>query len=69
MAVVGQVQPGSPAANAGLEPRDAITQIDGQLVQADSALPEAIDAQKPGDPITLRLLGGGRAAEPRGHPR
>ena len=58
--VVGQVDPGSPAAAAGLQPRDVITQIDGQALKGDSALAEAVNAHKPGDSITLTVLRGGQ---------
>jgi S1-C subfamily serine protease len=58
--VVGQVQPGSPAASAGLQPRDVITAIDGQALKGDSALAEAVNAHKPGDSVTLSVLRGGQ---------
>jgi serine protease Do len=56
--VVGQVQPGSPAAAAGVQPRDVITQIDGRALQSDSSLAESVNAHKPGDTITLTILRG-----------
>jgi serine protease Do len=56
--VVGQVQPGSPAAAGGVQPRDVITQIDGQALQGDSSLAESVNAHKPGDTITLTILCG-----------
>ena len=55
-AVIGQVVPGSPAATAGLQPEDIITAIDGQSLQGESALAEAINGHKPGDTITLAVL-------------
>jgi serine protease Do len=55
-AVIGQVVPGSPAATAGLQPEDIITAIDGQSLQGESALAEAINRHKPGDTITLTVL-------------
>jgi serine protease Do len=55
-AVVGQVVPGSPAATAGLQPEDIITTVDGQPLQGESALAEAINKHKPGDTITLTVL-------------
>ena len=55
-AVIGQVVPGSPAATAGLQPEDIITTIDGQPLQGESALAEAINAHKPGDSVTLAVL-------------
>ena len=48
--------PGSPAAAAGLQPRDIITSIDGQPLQGESALAEAINRHKPGDTITVSVL-------------
>jgi S1-C subfamily serine protease len=54
--VVAQVEPGSPAAAAGLQPRDVVTAIDGQALKGDSALAEAVNAHKPGDSITLTVL-------------
>ena len=55
-AVIGQVVPGSPAATAGIQPDDIITAIDGQPLQGESALAEAINGHKPGDSITLAVL-------------
>ena len=55
-AVIGQVVPGSPAATAGLQPEDIITAIDGQPLQGESALAEAINGHKPGDTVTLGVL-------------
>jgi serine protease Do len=55
-AVIGQVVPGSPAATAGLQPEDIITTVDGQPLQGESALAEAINKHKPGDTITLAVL-------------
>jgi serine protease Do len=54
--VIGQVVPGSPAATAGLQPEDIITTVDGQPLQGESALAEAINKHKPGDTITLTVL-------------
>ena len=45
--VVGQVASGSPAASAGLQPRDVITEIDGRALNGDSSLAEAISAHQP----------------------
>ena len=49
---VSQVNPGTPAANAGLRAGDRITQVDGKDVDAD-ALRAAIDAKQPGDSIRV----------------
>jgi S1-C subfamily serine protease len=58
--VIGGVQPGSPAAQAGLQPRDVITEVDGQQLASDTALAEAVNAHKPGDALTLTVLRGGQ---------
>jgi S1-C subfamily serine protease len=58
--VIGAVERGSPAAQAGLQPRDVITAVDGQQLQGDTALAEAINGHKPGDTITLTVLRGGQ---------
>ncbi|MDQ6673980.1 MAG: trypsin-like peptidase domain-containing protein [Chloroflexota bacterium] len=56
--VVGQVVPGSPAASAGLKPQDIISAVDGQPLQGESALAEAINGHKPGDAVSLTILRG-----------
>ncbi len=50
------VQPGSPAAVAGLQARDVVTQIDSAGVADDSAFAEILNSHKPGDTITLTVL-------------
>ncbi|HSE95566.1 MAG TPA: RIP metalloprotease RseP [Methylomirabilota bacterium] len=50
--VVGEVQPGMPAAEAGVEPQDRIVALNGQPVDTWDELAEAI-GQKPGQPVTL----------------
>lgn len=57
-AVIGQVMSGSPAAAAGLRPRDVITQIDGTPLQTESSLAQIVNSHKPGDTITLTVLRG-----------
>ncbi len=58
--VVAAVQPGSPAASAGLQPNDVITQVDGKDLIGDSALAEAINGHQPGDTVSLTVLRGGQ---------
>jgi S1-C subfamily serine protease len=55
-AVIGQVVPNSPAAKAGLQPNDVITEVDGKPLVGESALAQATNAHKPGDKITLTVL-------------
>ncbi len=61
--VVMQVQQGSPAAQAGLQQRDIITKIDGNDLNSDSALAQAIANKKPGDTITLTVLRNGNTQQ------
>jgi len=59
-AVVGQVIAGSPAAQAGLQPRDVIIEVDGQPLQGESGLAEAINSHKVGDTIVLTVIRAGQ---------
>jgi S1-C subfamily serine protease len=49
---------GSPAAKAGLQQDDIITQADGKDLQSDSDLAVIIHQHKPGDTLTLTVLRG-----------
>ncbi len=62
-AVVLQVQPGGPAASAGLQRGDVITEVDGKPLQGDSGLAEAIYPHKPGDTVTLTVLRGSQSTQ------
>ncbi|HVV37230.1 MAG TPA: trypsin-like peptidase domain-containing protein [Acidimicrobiales bacterium] len=53
-ALVGQVQPGSPADTAGLAAGDVITAVDGSAVADANSLTDRIHGHKPGDTITLQ---------------
>jgi S1-C subfamily serine protease len=52
-ALVQQVRPNTPAADAGIETNDVITQVDGQSVQSASALNAALGTHRPGDRVTI----------------
>jgi S1-C subfamily serine protease len=52
-ALVEFVEPGTPAADAGLQPGDVITSIDGSSVSDEDAAASAINARRPGQQITL----------------
>ena len=52
-ALIGAVQPGGPAARAGLRPGDLVVQADGKAIEDPAALLKAVAGTKPGD--TLRL--------------
>ena len=56
--VVIDVAANSSAAKAGLRPHDVITQVDGQTLADDSALPMIIHTHKPGDTLALTVLRG-----------
>lgn len=59
-AVVRRVREGSPAAAAGLVPRDVIVAVDGATVQSMSALKVAVRGRRPGQAVDLRFLRGGQ---------
>jgi serine protease Do len=52
------VTAGSPAAQAGLQIDDIITQVDGTAIKGDSDLALIIHNHKPGDTLTLTVLRG-----------
>jgi hypothetical protein len=56
--VVASVVPGSPAANAGLRPGDAITQVEGRPVGAPIVVTEAVAALSAGDPLEIQFIRG-----------
>jgi S1-C subfamily serine protease len=61
--VIVTVDPGTPAAAAGLRSRDIITAIDGVAVADDSAFAKIIDSHRPGDTITLTVARGRQTVE------
>jgi serine protease Do len=54
-AVIAAVQPGSPAAKAGLSDGDVITAIDGLEIRSSDVLKNKIAMRKPGSSIELRV--------------
>jgi len=52
-AVVGQVDEGQPAADAGLEQGDVITKVDDTEITSGSDLTSAIRSHQPGDTVTI----------------
>jgi regulator of sigma E protease len=60
--VVGEVQPGMPAAEAGLEPQDRIVALNGHPVETWDELAEGI-SRLPGQPVALVLERAGARRE------
>jgi serine protease Do len=61
--IVLQVDPTSPAATAGLQEQDIITEIDGKKLVGDSDLAQALNHLKPGDVVTLTVLRNGQSQQ------
>src|SRR5437763_640717 len=61
--VVEEVQPGSPAAVAGLKKGDVVTRVADHAVRTPEAFREWLQASGPGEAVKLALVRGGQAAE------
>lgn len=59
-AVIAQVTPGSPAAQAGLKPGDIVTAVNGQAVRDSGAFRNAIGLLRVGKQVKLDILRDGR---------
>ncbi|TWU04696.1 PDZ domain-containing protein [Stieleria varia] len=57
---VTDVQPGSPAQQAGMQVDDRIIAIDGQMIQDTAALAEILTTQQPGDSVELQFVRSGQ---------
>ena len=62
-AVVNSVEPGSPAAQAGLQTGDVVREVDGQRIDRASDLPAIVGMTAPGERITLRVWRKGEVRE------
>jgi serine protease Do len=54
-AIVGGVEPGSPAARAGLRPDDVVVAIDGDEIESARALTRRVGFAEPGDTVVLTV--------------
>jgi S1-C subfamily serine protease len=50
------VQPGTPAADAGLQEDDIIVKVDGQAIDGDHPLDATLSQFSPGDTVTIEIL-------------
>jgi serine protease Do len=62
-AAVSNVEEGSPAAKAGLEPGDVILSIDGRAVDGSADLSRSIRGLKPGTKVKLNVWRAGKARD------
>ena len=58
-ALITSVEPGTPAAQAGLKPHDLVTAIDGKTISSTQQFIETVDTYAPGQVITLTVKRGG----------
>jgi serine protease Do len=64
-ALIATVDPGSPAAKAGLKPGDVVLAFNGQPIDEPNKLPRLVAATKPGTTATLKIWRDGKAEEVR----
>ncbi len=57
--VISRVVRGTPAAQAGIQPKDVITAVDGQPIVDETTLGRALSQRKPGDRVQLTIARGG----------
>jgi putative serine protease PepD len=62
-AQISQVQPGGPAAAAGLQAGDVVTAINGKQVSSTAQFIQDVDADAPGTTITLTVKRGGNTQQ------
>ena len=62
-ALVLNVEPGSGAADAGVEEEDVVIAVDGEPIASSEELVVAVDAHAPGETVTLELVRGGSSRE------
>ncbi len=57
-ALIGSVQPGTPAAAAGLQTGDAVISIEGKPIDSSAALVATIHEHKVGDTVAITIIRG-----------
>jgi serine protease Do len=62
-AVIGGVEDGSPAAEAGLQPGDVVTAINGERMQNYLQLGNTVASMRPGEEVTLSVWRNGETRE------
>ncbi len=62
---ITSVEPGSPAADAGLKQYDVIRKVNGKAVNSSRALRSIIGTTEPGETVTLEVLSDGETKELR----
>jgi len=59
-ALVGQVQPGSPASDAGIQVGDVILRFDGHKIMVSGDLPHVVGQTRPGSDVPVTLMREGK---------
>ncbi len=62
-ALVLNVEPGSPADEAGIREEDVVIAVEGDRVGSSEELVVAVDAHDPGDQVTVEVVRGGSSQE------
>jgi len=62
-ALVGQVQPNTPAGQAGVQKNDIITAVDGTTLDGSTSLRQVLMDKHPGDSIALDVLRNGKTIQ------
>jgi serine protease DegQ len=61
--LVSEVEPGGPAADAGIQPGDVLTRMGGRELEGVEDLLDELRQHKAGDPVQITLVRGGRTQQ------